>query len=125
MSSVILKAAKKHAVRTAASNTFELVARDWHAAQVHRWSELYAEQVLKRFETEVFPDLGHRPISAIEPTEMLATLKKVEQRGVIETTRRLRSCCSSVFRFANASGYSRYDAAGHLGPALKPMPKAE
>ena len=119
------KAAKKQAVRTAASNTFELVAREWHAAQVHRWSELYAEQVLKRFETEVFPDLGHRPISAIEPTEMLATLKKVEQRGVIETTRRLRSCCSSVFRFAIASGYCRYDAAGHLGPALKPMPKAE
>jgi hypothetical protein len=60
------KAAKKQAVRTAASNTFELVAREWHAAQVHRWSDLYAEQVLKRFETEVFPDLGHRPISAID-----------------------------------------------------------
>ena len=119
------RAAKKRAVRDAAIHTFEAVAREWHAAQEHRWSGLYSDQVMIRLETEIFPDVGRRPISMIEPPEMLATLKKVEKRGVIETTRRLRSCCSSVFKFAIASGYCRYDAAGHLGPALKSTPKAE
>ena len=101
------KAAKKRAVRDAAVYTFEVVAREWHEAQVERWSELYAQQVMTRFENEVFPQVGRRPLAEIEPKEMLAVLKVVEKRGVIETTRRLRSACSSVFRFGIASSYCR------------------
>ncbi len=119
----IEKAAKKRAVQEATEHVFRDVAIEWHGTQVSRWSELYAHQVMKRFEEEIFPTLGSRPIGSIEPKEMLAVLRAVEKRGVIETTRRLRSSCSSVFRFGIASGYCRFDPAAHLGDALKSKPK--
>ncbi|RYD86040.1 MAG: DUF4102 domain-containing protein [Verrucomicrobiaceae bacterium] len=117
------KAARKRAVAEAPVHLFKEVAKEWHATQVDRWTELYAHQVMKRFEDNVFPTLGGRPVGAIEPKEMLAALKEVEARGVVETTRRLRSACSSVFRYAVASGYCRFDPAAHLGDALKSSPK--
>jgi integrase len=119
------KADKKRAARAAIlqSQSFESVANEWHSAQAGRWSKLYAYQVGKRLEEEIFPKLGQLPIAQIEPTEVLAVLKEVEKRGVHETTRRLRAYCSSIFRFGIASGYCRYDPAAHLGAALKSAPK--
>lgn len=117
------KAALKRAVVEASEHLFRDVAKEWHATQADRWTELYAHQVMKRFEDNVFAALGDRPVSAIEPRELLLVLKQVEQRGVIETTRRLRSACSSVFRYAVASGYCQYDPAAPLGDALKSAPK--
>ncbi len=113
------KAERKRAVRDAASNTFELVARQWHDAQKHRWTPAYGRQVMVRLEADVFPDLGRRPIAEIEPKEVLTTLKAVEARGVLETTRRLKQYCSSIFRFGIASDYCRHDPATHLKGALK------
>ena len=115
--------AAKRAAYEALEHVFRDVAIEWHATQTERWTPLYAHQVLKRFEDDIFPALGDRPIGTIEPKEMLAVLKVVEKRGVIETTRRLRSACSSVFRFGIASSYCRYDPAAHLGDALKSSPK--
>lgn len=68
---------------------FRDAAKEWHATQVDRWTELHANEVMKRFEDNIFPTLGNRPVGAIEPKEMLATLKEVEACGVVETTRHL------------------------------------
>lgn len=118
------KAQQKRAVRDAASNTFEIVGREWHAAQKHRWTPAYGRQVMVRLEVDVFPDLGQRPIAEIEPKEVLTTLKTVEDRGVLETTRRLKQYCSSIFRFGIASDYCRHDPATLLKGALKAPPRA-
>jgi hypothetical protein len=67
-----------------------------------RWSPLFAEHVLMRLEMGIFPGLGHWPIEQIVPPEV--ELKKVEKRGVIETSRRLRPHCSAIFRFGIACG---------------------
>ncbi|RYG35438.1 MAG: DUF4102 domain-containing protein [Burkholderiales bacterium] len=117
------RAAGKRATQEVSEHIFREVAIEWHGAQSGRWTDLYAHQVMKRFEDDIFPILGDRPVGSIEPKEMLAVLKLVEKRGVIETTRRLRSACSSVFRFGIASGYCRFDPAAHLGDALKSKPK--
>lgn len=113
------KARKKRADRDAASTTFEIVAREWHAAQKHRWTVPYGCQVMSRLEADVFPELGPRPIAEIESKEVLRTLKTVEDRGVLETTRRLKQYCSAIFRFGIASDYCRYDPAAPLKGALK------
>ena len=59
----------------------------------------------------------------IKPKDMLATLKKVEQRGVLETTRRLKQYCSSIFRYAIVSEYCENDPAAPLRGALKAPPR--
>ncbi|HCK83096.1 MAG TPA: integrase [Hyphomonadaceae bacterium] len=103
--------------------TFRVVAKAWHANHAHEWTPAYAKQVLNRLEDDIFPSLGERPVADIEPKEMLATLKKVEERGVLETTRRLKQYCSSIFRFAIASDYCKHDPAAPLKGALKPPPR--
>lgn len=48
------------------SNTFELVARAWHAKRKVRWSEVHASDVIRSLERAVFPKIGALPISTIK-----------------------------------------------------------
>ena len=63
-------------------------------------------------------DLGGRPVSAIEPPDLLAALRRIEARGHHETARRARSVASRVFRYGVASGYCPRDPAADLRGAL-------
>mgnify|MGYP003365143907 CR=1 FL=1 len=64
------------------------------------------------------PELGHRPVSAIEPPEILAALKRLENKGNLETARRARSLASRVFRFAVQTGRAKTDPAMLLQGAI-------
>ncbi len=72
------------------------------------------DRCVKQLET----DLGKRPVSEIEPFEVLAALKKYERRGLHETAKRLRAFASRVFRYAIVSGRARHNPAADLGDAL-------
>ncbi len=114
---------RKKAEAAATSQTFEVVAREWHANRLHEWTAKYAVQIIKRLEEDIFPKIGAKPIAVIEPKEMLAALRAVEARGVLETTRRLKQYSSAIFRYAIAAGYCTADPAGPLKGALKPPPR--
>ncbi|MEM8632990.1 MAG: integrase arm-type DNA-binding domain-containing protein [Pseudomonadota bacterium] len=62
--------------------------------------------------------LGDRPIRQIEAPDVLKVLRKVEQTGTYETTRRLRSTIDSIFRFAIATGRAIQDTTVALKGAL-------
>jgi integrase len=64
------------------------------------------------------PDLGPRPVSEITASEVLATLRKVEVRGRLETARRMRATIGEVFRYAVATGRADSDPTGALRGAL-------
>lgn len=74
-------------------------------------------------ENDVFPDLGKLPIPAIDGPVILATLRKVEARGSIETARRLRQRISAIFGYAISEGIADHDPAAGIVRALKPIPK--
>lgn len=116
-------AAEKQRQKVVASEvselTFKRVALEWHELRQHEWTPAYARQILSRLEDDIFPDLGNRPIAQIKPKDMLATLQKVEARGVLETTRRLKQYCSSIFRYAVIKEYCDHDPAAPLKGALK------
>lgn len=103
--------------------TFEHVARDWlsvvHEAKV---SAGHANRTRVRFEQDVFPWLGRRPISEIEPPELLTLLRRIEARGAIETAHRAKDSCGQVFRYAIASGLCTRNPAADLRDALRPVP---
>ncbi|AKE59917.1 hypothetical protein F384_15805 [Citrobacter amalonaticus Y19] len=61
--------------------------------EADRWSVSYREEMLRTFEKDVFPYIGHRPIKDIKPMELLAVLSKTEARGVIEKVRKVRQRC--------------------------------
>ncbi|HMP11580.1 integrase arm-type DNA-binding domain-containing protein [Hydrogenophaga sp.] len=103
--------------------TFEFVAREW-LENKHRpaVSEGHAKTTQTRLEKMVFPWLGRRPIGEIEPPELLACLRKIEARGALETTHRVKDACSQVFRFGVSIGVCARNPAADLREALKPVP---
>lgn len=103
--------------------TFEQVARRWHANESAGWVPSHAARVLSRMERDVFPVIGARTLDAIEPPDVLDLLRQVEARGALDISKRLRQSIGSVFRFAIAEGKARHNPAADVGQALKPRPK--
>ena len=65
-------------------------------------------------EGDVFPQIGSRPIAEIDAPELLDVIRKVEQRGVLETARRLRQSCGQIFRYAIVTGRAKHDPSTDL-----------
>ena len=63
------------------------------------------------FENHVFPALGKRRVSDIEPKEVLAALLPL-WKDRVSTAKRVRQRLSVVFKWAIANGYRRDDPAG-------------
>lgn len=66
----------------ARANTFEAVAREWFSRHMEPMSESHRVRTLRILEKDLYPRLGHRPIAEIEPPELLAALRQIEQRTV-------------------------------------------
>ena len=110
--------ATKAAVTERAANSFEAVAREWFASFSKKWVKGHSDKILRRLEHNVFPYIGGRPIADVTSKEMLALLRKVEDRGAIETAHRTKQNCSQVFRYAVATGRADRDPTVELRGAL-------
>jgi integrase len=121
-----IEAAKAKVERAVAtSNTFETLAKAWYELQKDRWTPVHARDVIKSLEGEVFPWIGNLPINEIDEPMVLAVLRKVEERGAIETAHRVRQRMSAVFVHAIAEGAGMRDPAAVVTKALKPVPRSQ
>lgn len=114
--------AKAQAQVDDSGNTFEKIAREWHALNLPKWTEKHGADVLVTLERDVFPAIGAIPIKDITPVALLEALRAVEERGAIETARRLRQRCSAVFGYAIATGRGSNDPAAQIEKAMAPLP---
>lgn len=103
------------------AESFEAIAREWLVRRSPRWTENHAAKIKRRLERDIFPWLGNRPIREISAPELLATLRRIESRGAIETAHRAHQNCSQVFRYAIATGCAERDPAGDIRGALPPV----
>lgn len=97
---------------------FEVVAREWHKTKATGWAASHADTTIARLEKDVFPWIGTRPMPEIDAPELLAMLRRVEARGAIETTHRLREIIGQVFRYGIASGRATRNPAADLQGTL-------
>jgi len=117
--------AVKQAIKVARSgeDTFEAIAREWHKKNLHTWTEKHGASIIKRLEKNVFPWLGDKPLNEIKPPEILATLRRMEARGALETAHRIHATCGQVFRYAIATGRAESDPSRDLKGAIPPPKK--
>ena len=115
---------RKSAAAAKSETTFERIARAWFDQHSPRWVPVHASDVITSLERDIFPDLGSVPITDIDAPMVLATLRKVERRGSIETAKRLRQRMSAVFVHAISEGIATTDPAAIVRNALKPLPRA-
>lgn len=103
-----------------AANSFEAVAREWYAKYSTNWVETHGGRILRRLERDIFPFLGSKPIADITAPELLQVVRKIEERGALETAHRALGNCGQVFRYAVATGRATRDPSGDLRGALPP-----
>lgn len=115
------KKAQKASQSEKDSNSFEVVAREWHAKFAHTWVASHAQHKLERLEKNVFPWIGSRPIAEITAPEVLSVLRRMESRGILDTAHRVRFECGAIFRYAIATGRVDRDPVADLKGALPPV----
>ena len=115
------KKAQKAAQGEQDGNTFEVIAREWHRKYAHTWVASHAQHKLERLEKNVFPWIGKRPIKEITAPDVLAVLRRMESRNILDTAHRVRFECSSIFRYAVATGRADRDPVADLKGALPPV----
>lgn len=107
-----------------AVETFELIAREWHAKFKSSWTPGHAATIVRRLEQNVFPWMGNVPIKEIKAPELLSVLRRIESRGLNETTRRIKIITGQIFRYGVATGRCEQDPSASLKGALAPaIPK--
>ena len=66
----------------AGSNTVEVMARQWHAANARdRWSAMYAYQIMLRLEAHAFPAIGSMPIGAVTRPQVIELLERCRSKS--------------------------------------------
>ena len=103
-----------------AANSFEAVAREWFTKNKHIWTLGHSETIIRRLELNIFPWLGRRPVASVTPPELLTVLRRIEDRGALETAHRVKQICGQVFRYAIATGRAERDPSADLRGALPP-----
>lgn len=106
-----------------AANSFEVIAREWGAKKVETWTAKN-NRSKRLLERNILPWLGPKPITELLPKDILACLRRIEERGTIETAHRTLQICGQVFRYAVATGRLERDLTSDLRGAL-PAAKSE
>jgi len=101
-------------------NTFEAVAREWHAKFKPGWSDTHASRLLRLLERDIFPWLGSMPVSDVSSPLLLQTIRRIETRS-LDTAHRAMQNCGQVFRYAIATGRQQNDPTHALKGAIPPI----
>jgi len=113
-----VKRAKKISSHLASGDSFEATALEWFGQRMSDKSDSHKSRTSRILKKDLFPSLGHRPISKITAKELLAVLQKIELRSV-DMAHRAKQTAGLVLRYAIASGRTDRDVSQDLLGALK------
>jgi len=102
------------------ADTFKATALEWYAMKLSGWSSHYAIREKRNLEKDLFPFLGNRHIGQIEAIELLAVVRRVEERGALDVAHRVLTTAGQVWRYAVATGRAVRDVSADIRGALKP-----
>ena len=114
------QAKKAQKASASGADTFEIIAREWFEKFSPTWTPSHGERIIRRLERDIFPWLGKKPIKDIQAPDLLSVLRRIEERGAVETAHRASQNCGQVFRYAVATGRAERDPSGDLRGAIPP-----
>ena len=112
---------RKARARLEAIDTFEQIARKWHATRAELLTKRYADALLARLQNDAFPAFGSKPMRQITPRMVLDMIRKIEERGARDVAHRIRNHVSDVFVYGIAEGVAESDPAAIIKKALLPL----
>ncbi|MGV3984371.1 integrase domain-containing protein [Citrobacter portucalensis] len=107
---------KAQALKDATEHTFQTVAKKWLDEKIKTSgiSQDHAKDIWRSLERNIFPTLGDIPIKEIRPKMLKQHLNPIEQRGVLETLRRIISRLNEIFRYAATEELIEFNPADNL-----------
>lgn len=107
--------------RIQAADTFRVIADEYCAKRRRDGVKGWAPATATRSEyllSLLHNSIGGLPIAEIEPADVLAAIRKIENKGNLESARRTLQLSSMVFRYAVATARLRSDPTRDLRGAL-------
>ncbi|MQT30668.1 tyrosine-type recombinase/integrase [Pseudomonas helleri] len=98
------KQARKAIEVEASNDTFEVLAREWHASRISNWDTGTAKRVMGALERHVFPVFGKRQYTGILSMEWMDLLRGLETQGILEQMSRVRAYCKDIYDLARVTG---------------------
>lgn len=105
---------------TPAENTFKAAALEWLEQSKAGWSDTHYVREKRNLEKDLIPFIGARIMRDIEPVELLAVVRRVEERGALSVADRVLLTAHSVWLYAVATGRADRDITRDIRAALKP-----
>lgn len=99
---------------------FQRIIQEWLKRKAPLWTPRHKIEVERRLKNNVIPLIGKRNIQKITTAEVLAIIKKVEERGAFDLAKRVLNDCSQIWRFAMASGFCKRNITEGLTVVLLP-----
>jgi len=93
-----------HQRKIEALNTFELVTMQWFETHKGRWSEGHSKHILSRFENDIFPVIGKKPLVDVKRRDLTVILEAVSKRA-LETAHRMKIAINQMLNYAVAHEY--------------------
>ena len=84
----------------ALANTFQAIAGQWHAANLHRWKPNHAARIVDGLNNDVFPHIGSQPIDGIGVADIKAVIERIAGRGAASYAEKMRQWLAAIFRHA-------------------------
>lgn len=101
--------------------TFRAVSDEWLEKKRKAWTERHFGEILRMLEVDAYPFIGNRPMRTITAHDVLALMRRVEERGSPSVAIKLRQYVSNVFQYAVITLRADTDPASVLrGSVLKP-----
>jgi integrase len=111
---------KKVAKQGAAEiDSFEAVTLEWMKVRGADWAPSTLSKIKARMENDIFPHIGRMKITNVTAPEILYCLRKIEERGTLDTAHRALTECGGVLRYAVATARIVSDPSRDLRGALK------
>ena len=108
---------EQQATLRAQANSFESVARAWHASRfelMSKWKVGHAEKIMRQLEQDAFPYLGTVPIAEVTAPLLLDVLSKVLERGAVESAKKLYQRINSILSYAAVRKLVLHNEAANL-----------
>jgi len=113
-----LRKAIKTAGQDAAANSFAVLCHEWLHSREGQIEPAQIAKAKARLEKDVLPWLGHKPVATVTAPDVLAVMRRVDERGARYTAHKVKSEISQIMRYAIATGRAERDPCPDLRGAI-------
>ncbi|MGB0920497.1 MAG: tyrosine-type recombinase/integrase [Alphaproteobacteria bacterium] len=95
------------------------MARQWWEFQKDLWTPKHADRVWKRLADNAFAHLDQKPMAEIERADVVAVIRRIEERGALDVAKRVFQTIKAVFSYSVDIGLLQHDTISDMRSIVK------